>query len=235
LGVPIEYTQPASQSVFGAAKYAETIQDILIGDEVPFVADEKLPSTRPERIEQLNRWLSRFPAFSWMKRQAVIASGYETFKRIQSRRRGDHKFSDDLATFRFWEFSVYALLFLNAKHKPPAISEQRQQAVVAADKLLSLAKATTLLKDAGIGYKESSDFLAALEQVSALTMVKRRLRTDSFSADRRYIQSLTWTGLHLFGDAPPALIYEMAALKVKNPDKVSITKQVSAYKKGRTK
>ncbi|ANX03407.1 hypothetical protein PG2T_03825 [Immundisolibacter cernigliae] len=94
-----------------------------------------------------------------------------------------------------------------------------------------IAKKTTLFKEAGIKCPEVDTFLQALDRLHALTTVKRRPRTDEFTNDRKYVELLAVLAIRLFGDAPPALICEVTALKVMNPDKVSITKQVSAFKK----
>jgi hypothetical protein len=120
---------------------------------------------------------------------------------------------------------------LAASHKPPPDADQRQQAIGAARKLRELDGKTSLLFAASVRYPESEKFLTALRQLEALAALKRRKRNDAFTPDRKYVEGITSIALQIFGDAPPALICEVAALKVKNPDKVSITKQVSAYKK----
>lgn len=84
---------------------------------------------------------------------------------------------------------------------------------------------------AGIKYPDTETFRRALDQLNALATIERRPRTDGFTNDRKYVEFLAEVAISIFDDAPPALIFEVAAFKVKNPDKVSITKQVSAFKK----
>jgi hypothetical protein len=212
----------------------ETLGEVLGSEGVPpFESSERLGDDRASRIAQLERWLRQFPAFVWMGKQPAIRAGHDTFVRIQRRRKTSPKFADDLAPLRYWSFAVWAVQFLNAENKPPPKADQRQQAISAARKLIDIAATTTLLRDAGIDYSKHGGLLAALSQLQSLANVARRKRTDAHSADRKYIRALAWAATFHFDDAPPALVCELAALKVSNPDKVAITKQVSLYKKER--
>lgn len=210
-----------------------TLIDLLGDVPVPFEASERLGADRSGRVAVLEAWMRRFPAFVWMSKQPSLRAGHDALLRISKRRAHDPKFSDDISVFRYWLFAVWAVMFINAKAKPQAIASERQQATAAAAKLIDLSRSTTLLQDAGLNYSDSKSLLQALEQLQSLSTVKRRKRTDSFSPDRLFVENLAWRLVTLFGDAPPAIVCEVAALKVRNPDKVTITKQISEYKRRR--
>jgi hypothetical protein len=228
---------PKPQSLLSIALrgklHPETLADVLGKDrQLPLDSAETLGQDRAARIKQLTTWLMRFPAYMWMNKQPEIRAGLEAFRRVQQKRKADPKFSDDLALFRYWGFAVFAVMILNSRPLVPSLAHERQKAVAAARLLGEMALRTALLRDAGVGYPESSGFLTALGKLEALAALKRRNRTDAFTPDREYVKNLTWHAMQVFGDAPPSLVYELASLKVSNPDKVAITRQVSDYKKG---
>lgn len=213
--------------------HPSSLRALLFPEEPPFNAVETLPGDRVGRIAQLTVWLHRFPAFDWMSRNAVLESGLACFRRIQKRRRGEPLFADDLAEFRYWRLATWALRCLPANPKRRPSADQREQAIAAAKKLLYLAQVTALARESGVPAEEWQVFLGGLERVKSLAGIKRRKRYDTFSADRHYVELLAVGALTEFGDAPPALICELASLKVRNPDKVAITKQVSEFKRRR--
>lgn len=210
--------------------HPETLADLLHGEPAPFEATERLGGDRAGRVAQLYLWLEQFPGFAWMKEQPALIEGLKTFNRIQKRRKHESKFVDDVATIRFWLFAGWAVLGTNRKSKPPPTAGERIKAAAAAKTLRDIANKTTLFKAAGIKYPESDTFVQALDRLHTLATVRRRPRTDEFTNDRKYVEFLAEVAIWIFDDAPPALICEVAALKVKNPDKTSITKQVSAFK-----
>jgi hypothetical protein len=212
-------------------QHPETLADVLREETPPFESAETLGHDRLERVKQLNAWLARFPAFQWMSKQAAIRGGLQAFQRVQQRRKADPKFSDDLAVFRYWDLAVFAVMILNSRPLPPPLAHERQQALAAARLLGKMARRTTLLRDAGIGYPESGGLFTALDKMESLAALKRRQRTDAFKPDREYVKHLAWHATQVFGDASPLLVCELAALKVRNPDKTVITKQVSQYKR----
>jgi hypothetical protein len=214
-------------------RHPKTLADVLTWGAVPFESTERLGDSRPDRINLLLSWLKRMPAFKWLERQLPIKDALASFGRVQKRRKHDEKFSDDLAIFRFWLLAAWAAVMLGARIKPQPTAEQRLQAISAAKKLRTLARDTKLLVTAQIGYPEQNVFLSVLDQLQALAEIQRRTRTDAFSGDRSYIRSLTSCAIESFNDAPPALICSLAAMKVKNPDKASITRQVTDFKKTR--
>ena len=230
---------PRSPSGLGLCRdYPETLREMLelkvpgLKDP-PFQSTERLTNDRAQRIGQLERWLHQFPAFNWLRRQPAIRAAQKTFARIQKRRKDDPKFSDDLSPFRFWSLAVWAIFVRDTRDLPPPRADQRKKAVAAAAYLSKLAADTTLLTQAGIGYKEQGTLLAALERLQSLAIVARRQRTDDHSADRYYVERLARWAVLEFGDAPPALVCELAALRVRNPDKAAIARLVSKYKRAR--
>jgi hypothetical protein len=235
LAQPLFAPMTAADTLLGGVRYAGTLSDVLGDGPAPFDSSEALQGDRTARIAQLAAWLHRFPAFVWMRQQPAVASGFEAFKRVSKRRAGQAKFTDDLAHFRYWEFAADAVMAMDVRGKPEPTAEQRRQAGAAAQKLLELAADTKLLRSAGIGYGETKGFVAALEKLQAPPMRARRKRVDAYSADREYVELLALIAVHQFGDAPPAVICELAAMKVRNPDKVAITKQVSEFKKANRK
>lgn len=77
-------------------------------------------------------------------------------------------------------------------------------------------------------WRRRSELLEALRGVQAIEAVTRRPRSDAFTADREVVGLLTEICYNNFSDAPPTLITWLASLKMANPDKSAITKQVSA-------
>jgi hypothetical protein len=226
---------PKPQSLLSIAlmgkQHPETLADVLRQETPPFESAETLGHDRPARVKQLKAWLARFPAFLWMNKQAAIRGGLQAFQRVQQRRKADAKFSDDLALFRYWDLVVFAVMILNSRPLPLPLAHERQKAL-AARLLGKMAKSTTLLRNAGVGYPESDGLFTALDKLESLAALKRRQRTDAFKPDREYVKNLAWHATQVFGDASPLLVCELAALKVRNPDKTVITKLVSQYKRG---
>jgi len=211
--------------------HPEMLADLVPWKPAPFEATERLTGDRVERVALLYSWLRRFPAFSWLRKQPALTNGFESFTRIRKRRKCHPKFTDDLADIRFWLFTGYAVIGSTRKSKPAPRADERTKAAAAAKTLRDIADRTSLLRAAGIKSPDTAMFRRALDQLNALTTIERRPRMDEFTNDREYVEFLTEAAMLIFDDAPPALIFEVAALKVKNPDKVSITKQVSAFKK----
>lgn len=230
---PFFFPQSNEPTLLGRLDYPTTLSELVWGAKLPFSSDEVLGPTRVERIAQFRRWLLCFPEFAWVCKQPAIESAARAFARVQARRSGDDRFTDDLAEFRFWRLAVFAFEGLHARNVPPPSAEQRQQAVAAAKKLTQLASACALSSAAGIDYRKWSTFLEVLGSMGVLASVPRRRRTDEHTADRRYVNLLAFYCWEVFGDASPSVICELAALKVKNPDKVAITKLVSMVKKQR--
>lgn len=211
--------------------HPETLVDLIRWGPAPFEATERLGDERAGRVAQLYLWLRRFPVFAWLKEQPELTMAFESFTRIRKKRKYDPKFTDDLADIRFWLFACCAEIGIAVKNKPPPRADERTQAAAAAKTLRDIANRTTLFRAAGIRYPDTDNFCRALDQLQTLTTIERRPRTDKSTNDRKYVELLTEAAIWIFDDAPPALIYEVAALKVRDPDKVSITKQVSALKK----
>lgn len=224
-----------ARTLLGAQPPLEKLADMLpsLGPTIPDDG-KRLGNSREDRVAQLETWLESFSAFAWLQKQPSIQGGLKSFGAIKKRRKTEKSFADDIAVFRFWQLAVCAATFMDSEFRPAPSADKRDQAIAAAKRLKNIAVTTTLLKDAGIDYPESTKFLEGLAALEAIAPVGRRNRVDAHTNDRKFIRILSEEAYRLFGDVSPALIYELSALKVKNPDKVAITKQVSDYKKSIT-
>ncbi|WP_230181646.1 hypothetical protein [Aquabacterium sp. CECT 9606] len=223
---------PTAMTLLGAPLYPEKLADMLtsIGPEIPDDG-KRLGERREDRVAQLEAWLQNFVAFSWLQMQPAIQSALKSFDAIRKRRKTEKAFADDIAIFRFWQLAACAATFMDSDFRSPPNADERAQAIAAAKRLRNIASTTTLLNEAGINYPESTKFLQGLAALEAITSIERRERVDSYTNDRKFIRLLSEEAARLFGDIPPALIYQLSALKVKNPDKTAVTKQISEYKK----
>lgn len=229
---PLAVSQASlASTALGGTMYPRTLAEVLEGRKPPFETAETLEGDRAARIAQLAAWLHRFPAFVWLRQQPALASGFEAFKRVSKRRPEQAKFADDCAHFRYWAFAAEAVMVLELRSMPQPAAGQRRRAGAAAQKLGEIVNATSLLSLAGIDYTTARAFVFVLERIQALATHRRRKRFDAHYDDRAYINILALIAYLGFGDAPPSVVCEVAALKVRNPDKVSITKQVSDFKK----
>lgn len=230
----LEQPQSPIESLFAAVAIPTPMRllDLITPTAKPIPDDGKrLSIDRGERIIQLEAWLHSFQAFQWLYRQASIQSARKSFEVIRKRRRSDPRFADDLAIFRFWSLAVYAAFAMDLIYLPAPSADERNQAIAAAKRLRRIASTTTLLSASGIS--DVRNFLLKLEALEGLDTAKRRKREDTHTSDRKFIEDIAKEADRLFGDVSPALIYELAALKVKNPDKTAITKMVSEYKRSR--
>jgi hypothetical protein len=178
-------------------------------------------------------WLHRFPAFKWLEKEPSVVGALASFKRVQKKRPLDAKFSDDFAEIRFWTLASWAPRSLNVSRKKSLDKAGREQVIAAAKKLSQVARDSAVFRDANIDLPESQLFLSVLDQLQSLSVVAKRRRTDAFSAGREFVISLSAMSIMLFDDAPPALICELAAMGVSNPDVNQITHQISDYKRAR--
>lgn len=221
----------AARTLLGSPPAAEKLSDLLSASALQLPDDGKrLGARRDDRIAQLEEWLASFAAFSWLKEQPSVQSALKSFHTIRKRRKTEKNFTDDLAVFRFWQLAVFAATFMDSRFRPAPDVDQRTQAIAAAKRLRAIASTTTLLNEAGIGFPADTKFMEGLAALEALSSIEKRERVDAHTNDRKFVRMLSAEAHRLFGDIPPALIYELSALKVKSPDKTAITKQVSDYK-----
>jgi hypothetical protein len=220
------------ENVLKLEPHPRTLQDVLRGKTPPFQTKEVLAPDREARIKTLEGWLHRFPAFESLKREPALQGGFRAFQNVSRRRKDDPRFNDDCAYFRYWSFAVEAMSFTRVVNKPEPDAEQRKIAAAAAKRLLAIASKTRLDRAAGIEYDQWKVVKSGLESL-LFGKTSRRKRFDAYTGDRAFIKFLAWYAEITFGFISPAIVYEVAALKVQNPDKAAITKQVSEFKRSK--
>jgi hypothetical protein len=119
---------------------------------------------------------------------------------------------------------------------PQPDAEQRKAVAAAAKRLLRVASKTRLSSAAGIGFEQWRTVQLGLESlgsIEATFVATRRERFDAHSGDREFVKLVAMIADHTFGYVSPTIVCEVAALKVNNPDKTQIQKQVSEFKKSK--
>lgn len=225
-------------TVLGGYSNPQTICEMFYLKTPPFESDESLPPARAARIAKLREWLAKLPAQQWLEKQPPIKAAFDCFRRIQNRKDSKPAYRKDLAEFAFWglahEAAVQSAFKRSGRNAPkPPDADQRRRAAQAARDLLKLCNETSLLKSACVEWQHRNALLPALQQIELHERVGRRERVDAFTTDRQFVDLLALISWYKFGDASPAIMCELAALHVRNPDKVAITKRVAQWKRGR--
>jgi hypothetical protein len=228
----VSQAQTSYEGALGRARHPRTLLDVLHGQDPPFQADEVLGNDRAARIKTLNEWLHRFPAFQSLQRTPALEGGFRAFQNVSRRRKSDPKLNDDCAYFRYWSFAAHAMSCTHMTSMPQPNAEQRKVAAAAAKQLLAIALKTRLFTVAGINFDQSKMVESGLKSLLSIETTRRK-RFDTYTGDREFVTLLAVLAHCEFEYVSPAIICEVAALKVKNPDKVAITKQVSEFKQSK--
>jgi hypothetical protein len=223
---PVRVAQ-IGQLSFEGLHQADTFGDVsfLRGSHID--PDQPLPEARDQRILKLRDWMEFFPAYRWLKASLLVKEALASFRRIQKRERSFGKLNDDLSEFRFWRCAVWAAILRTHRHLPSPDFEQRKRAKSLARSLSLLCQSTQLLRDVELSFSQQRMLLRGLDAIQTVDLIGRRRRSDAHSSDREFVELLTDVVYREFSIAPPSIITWLAAMKIKNPDKVHITKLVA--------
>lgn len=217
---------PASRTLLGGAMHARKFSDMCAPKHIAVAPDAPMPAIRHERVATLLGWMKHFPAYAWLHAQPAVRAAHKSFGLVRKRSANNPLLSDDLAEFRFWRVAAWAGLFRDLRHTPSANAAERKSAEKAVRRLLQLCNSSRLLSDAGMEWRKQQEFRRGLDCLLTISTIEKRPRTDDYSSDREYIKTLTQAAWRAFRVAPPSIVISLAALKVSNPEQVSITKLV---------
>jgi hypothetical protein len=189
--------------------------------------DEELPPTRQERIIKLDHWMKQFPAHRWLNSNQAVKDAYKSFLNVKKMKKANQRYSNDLAEFGFWRCASFAAMSRTHTHIRSPDAKERATAASAATKILELIRSTSLLYDAGMTWRQDQSFLHGIKQLTQVSSIVRKSRSDAQTGDREFIQYLTQEFWSTFNDAPPTPIIHLSGLRSgMTTDQASITKMV---------
>jgi hypothetical protein len=171
--------------------------------------------------------MKQFPAHRWLNSNQAVKDAYKSFGNVKKMKKANQRYSNDLAEFGFWRCASFAAMARIHTHIPSPDAEERDTAVSAAKKIQELIRSTCLLDDAGMTWQQNQSFVLGINQLTQLSSIVRKSRSDAQTGDREFIRYLTREFWSTFDDAPPTPIFHLSGLRSDmTKDQASITKMV---------